>query len=86
MYICKVNILCEMKEIFYGIENLFVNYFFIPFDVLREVGDYNWWLANIMAWIFTAIGTIAFCYWMVQLKKFDDNNEEDTSITAHDYL
>ena len=35
-----------MKEIFYGIENLFVNYFFIPFDVLREVGDYNWCLAN----------------------------------------
>ena len=30
-----------MKEFFYGIENLFVNYFFIPFDVLREVGDYN---------------------------------------------
>ena len=54
-----------MKEIFYGIENLFVNYFFIPFDVLREIGDYNWWLANIMAWVFTAIGTAAFCYWMV---------------------
>ena len=57
-----------MKEFFYGIENLFVNYFFIPFDVLREVGDYNWWLANIMAWVFIAIGTAAFCYWMIQLK------------------
>ncbi len=75
-----------MKEIFYGIENLFVNYFFIPFDILRGIGDNNWWLANIMAWVFTAIGTIAFCYWMVQLKKFDDNEEEDMTITAHDYL
>ena len=36
--------------------------------------------------LFTAIGTIAFCYWMVQLKKFDDNDEEDMTITAHDYL
>jgi len=75
-----------MKEIFYGIEDLFVNYFFIPFDLLRETGDYNWWLSNIMVWIFMTIGTGAFCYWMVQLKKFDDNNEEDMTITAHDYL
>ena len=75
-----------MKDLFYGIENLFVNYFFIPFDALREIGDYNWWLANIMVWIFMVIGTVAFCYWMVQLKKFDDNNEEDITITAHDFL
>ena len=33
-----------MKEFFYAIENLFVNYFFIPFDALREIGDYNWQL------------------------------------------
>ena len=51
-----------MKEFFYGIENLFVNYFFIPFDALREIGDYNWWLANIMAWIFITIGMVAFTY------------------------
>ena len=35
---------------------------------------------------FIFIGLIAFSYWMIQLKKFDDNKEEDTSITAHDYL
>ena len=75
-----------MKEFFYGIENLFVNYFFIPFDALRELGAYNWWLSNIMAWMFTAIGICAFTYWMIQLKRFDNNNEEDMSITAHDYL
>ena len=75
-----------MKDFFYAIENLFVNYFFIPFDALREIGDYNWWLANIMVWIFLLIGTTAFTYWMIQLKKFDDNEEEDKTITAHDYL
>ena len=75
-----------MKEFFYAIENLFVNYLFKPFDFLREVGDYNWWLSNFMAWIFLAIGSVAFFYWMIQLKKFDKNNEEDMTITAHDYL
>lgn len=75
-----------MKEFFYAIENLFVNYFFIPFDALRELGAYNWWLSNIMAWMFTVIGICAFTYWMIQLKRFDNNNEEDMSITAHDYL
>jgi|TARA_B100001939_G_scaffold99864_1_gene86095 phosphotransferase system glucose/maltose/N-acetylglucosamine-specific IIC component len=75
-----------MKEFFYAIENLFVNYLFKPFDFLREVGDYNWWLSNFMVWIFLAIGSVAFFYWMIQLKKFDKNNEEDMTITAHDYL
>ena len=75
-----------MKEFFYAIENLFVNYFFIPFDALRELGAYNWWLSNIMAWMFAVIGICAFTYWMIQLKRFDNNNEEDMSITAHDYL
>tara|TARA_B100001250_G_C19162932_1_gene513151 strand:- start:288 stop:515 length:228 start_codon:yes stop_codon:yes gene_type:complete len=75
-----------MKEFFYAIENIVVNYFFIPFDSLREVGNYNWWLSNIMVWIFFTIGATAFCYWMFQLKKFDKNNEEDITITAHDYL
>ena len=39
-----------------------------------------------MVWIFMTIGAAAFCYWMIQLKKFDDNNEEDMTITAHDFL
>ena len=75
-----------MKKFFYAIENLFVNYLFKPFDFLRELGDDNWWLSNFMAWVFIGIGSVAFFYWMIQLKKFDDNNEEDTTITAHDYL
>lgn len=76
----------RIKDIFYFIEDIFVNYLFIPFDFLRELSASNWWMSNLVPWIFIFIGLIAFSYWMIQLKKFDDNKEEDTSITAHDYL
>tara|TARA_B100000963_G_C22607649_1_gene663381 strand:+ start:1998 stop:2225 length:228 start_codon:yes stop_codon:yes gene_type:complete len=75
-----------MKEFFYSIENIFVNYLLIPFDELRETAEYNWWVSNSVAWFFIFIGLIAFCYWMFQLRKFDKNKEEDMTITAHDYL
>ena len=39
-----------------------------------------------MVWIFMTIGTAAFCYWIIHLKKFDEINEEDMTITAHDFL
>ena len=65
-----------MKEIFYAIENLFVNYFFIPFDILREVGDYNWWLSNFMVWIFIRIDLFqllcCFCGTLGSTDNFDD--------------
>ena len=35
-------------------------------------------------WDFACL--VAFVYWMSQLKKFNDNNEEDKSVTAHKYL
>ena len=35
---------------------------------------------------FMGIGVIAFVYWMLQLKSFSDNNEEDKSISSHSYL
>ena len=75
-----------MRGIFYGIEDLFVNYLFLPFDFLRTLGEENWWMSNAAGWFFTALGLGAFVYWMLQLKRFDDNNEEDKSISAHSYL
>jgi len=36
--------------------------------------------------LFALIGFVAFVYWMLQLKKFDANNEEDKSISSHSYL
>ena len=82
---CKYNII-TMKDFFYAIQDLFVNVLFAPFDALRALELDNWWSANIMSWLFTIIGLVAFVYWMLQLKKFNDNNEEDKSITSHSYL
>lgn len=75
-----------MNDFFYGIQDLFVDGLFAPFDALRALELENWFSANFMSWIFMAIGFIAFTYWMLQLKKYNDNNEEDKSVSAHSYL
>ena len=75
-----------IRDIFYGIEDLFVNYLFFPFDFLRITELDNWWIANFMTWVSIVVFIFAFTYWMLQLKKFDDNQEEDKSISAHSFL
>ncbi|MBO3115213.1 uracil phosphoribosyltransferase [Winogradskyella sp. DF17] len=75
-----------MKDFFYGIQDLFVDGLFLPFDMLRSLELESWFGANVMSWIFMAIGFVAFIYWMMQLAKFNSNNEEDKSVTAHSYL
>lgn len=75
-----------MKDFFYAIEDFFVDVAFAPFDALRELELDNWWLANGLTWIFILIGIAAFAYWMKQLKSYNDNNEEDKSVTSHSYL
>ena len=73
-----------MKAFFEGIQDLFVNGLFWPYDFLRFTK--NWWAANTVNWIFMIICFVAFVYWMLQLKKYNDNNEEDKSCTSHSYL
>ncbi|NNK11441.1 MAG: uracil phosphoribosyltransferase [Flavobacteriaceae bacterium] len=73
-----------MSSFFYGIEDLFVNYLFWPYDALRYME--NWWTSNTINWLFMIIGAVAMVYWLMQLKKFNDNQEEDKSITSHSYL
>jgi len=75
-----------MKDFFYAIEDLFVNVLFAPFDALRSLELENWVVANVISWIFILIGFVAFVYWMLQLKSFNDNNEEDKSISSHSFL
>jgi len=65
-----------MKDFFEGIAWLFENVLFIPFDALRKLQLDSWLLANFMNWIFMIIGAAAFIYWMLQLKKFDDEEKE----------
>ncbi|REE08461.1 DUF6341 family protein [Winogradskyella pacifica] len=75
-----------MNDFFNGIADLFVNVLFAPFDALKALELESWFSANIMSWLFTAIGVVAFVYWMLQLKKYNENGEEDKSISSHSYL
>lgn len=75
-----------MNDFFYAIQDLFVDGLFVPFDALRALELENWFFANIISWVFVAIGFMAFTYWMLQLKKYNDNNEENKSVSAHSYL
>jgi hypothetical protein len=75
-----------MKDFFYAIQDLFVNVLFAPFDALRTLALKSWTWSNIMSWIFLVIGLVAFVYWMLELKKFNDNGEEDKTISSHSYL
>lgn len=75
-----------MKDFFYAIQDLFVNILFAPYDALRALELENWFLANIVSWLFMLVGFVAFLYWMKQLKGYNDNNEEDKSISSHSYL
>ena len=75
-----------MNDFFNGIADLFVDVLFAPYDALRSLELESWFAANIFSWIFMAIGFVAFVYWMLQLKKYNDNNEEDKSISSHSYL
>ena len=74
------------KGIFEGIQSITENVLFVPYNILRTIELDNWWMANIVSWMLMLIGFVAFVYWMGQLKKFNDNEEEDKSSTAHSFL
>ena len=73
-----------MRAFFEGVEDLFVNTLFWPFDAFRFLE--NWWASNTVNWIFVVIGMIATAYWLMQLRVFEDRGEEDHSVTDHSYL
>lgn len=75
-----------MKDFFYAIQDLFVDVLFAPYDALRALELENWFAANFVSWVFVIIGFAAMVYWMLQLKIFDNNNEEDKSISSHSFL
>jgi hypothetical protein len=73
-----------MTSLFKAIEDLFVNVLFAPYDFLRFTE--SWWVSNSVNWLLAIIGMVAFVYWMLELKKYNDNGEEDKSISSHSYL
>lgn len=75
-----------MKAVFEAIAYLFEEVLFIPLNMLRELGASNWFAANAFNWFFLMIGFAGLYYWLRQLKKFNDNNEEDFDSTSHSFL
>ncbi|QRM88738.1 uracil phosphoribosyltransferase [Lacinutrix sp. WUR7] len=75
-----------MKDFFYAIQDLFVNVLFAPLDAIKNLELENWFAANTISWIFILIGFVAMVYWMLQLRSFDKNNEENKTVSAHSFL
>ncbi|WP_430410878.1 DUF6341 family protein [Kordia sp.] len=75
-----------MKNFFEGIASFSENTLLAPFESLRALELESWATANTLNWIFMLIGAAAMTYWVLQLKKFNDNNEERKDVSAHSYL
>ncbi|NQX86525.1 MAG: uracil phosphoribosyltransferase [Flavobacteriaceae bacterium] len=75
-----------LRDFFYGIEDLFETILIFPMNDIAKLELENWWIANSATWLFVVIGIVAFVYWMGQLKKFNDNNEENKTISSHSFL
>lgn len=75
-----------MKNFFESIAYLFENILFIPFNFLRQLELDNWWLANIVTWLFLFIGFCVGAYWINQLRLFDKKGEENKDPSAHSFL
>ena len=75
-----------MEDFFEGIQSFFEDIAFAPLNYLRDLELSSWWAANALNWIFIIVGFAAFIYWMLQLKKINDRNEENRDSTAHSFL
>ena len=73
------------RSFFEGIGDLF-SFIMIPRNWLADLELSNWWIANAVNWIFVIICTLAFVYWMKQLRIVQQNNDDDQDTTAHSYL
>ena len=62
-----------MKSFFEGIASLFVEFLFVPMDLLAKLEFTNWWAANILIWIFIIMNLETLVkgviYWYFYRKK-----------------
>ncbi|MDI1254755.1 MAG: uracil phosphoribosyltransferase [Flavobacterium sp.] len=75
-----------MKAFFEGIQSLFVDYLFKPWDYLRHLELQSWFGANTLNWIFMIICATAMVYWIKQLKLHKSEGQENQDTTAHSFL
>ena len=75
-----------MKAFFEAIAWLFEEILFLPYDLLRQLENSSWTLANSVNWLFMLVGFSALIYWILQLNLFDKNGEEDKDPSDHSFL
>lgn len=75
-----------MKAFFEAIGYLFTDILFLPLNFFRSLELENWWLANVITWIFILTSFVATVYWLKQLTIFKKNGEENQDTTAHSFL
>ena len=75
-----------MKDFLELIQSLFEDVLFLPFDALRELELESWFAANALNWVFMLVAFAAMIYWMLQLKHYNDNDEEIRDAKAHGFL
>ncbi len=75
-----------MTSLFEGIGYLVGDLLMAPMNGLAALELSNWWLANLINWIFIIICCGAFAYWMKQLKIFNESGEDNQDTTAHSFL
>ncbi|TVZ52674.1 DUF6341 family protein [Dokdonia sp. Hel_I_53] len=76
----------SLTSFFEAIEDAAEAVLFAPFNALAELELSNWWLANGLNWIFMLICAAALVYWMLELKKYNDNDTEYREAKAHSFL
>ncbi len=74
-----------MKAFFEAIAWLFEEILFLPYDLLRQLENSSWTLANSVNWLFMLVGFSALIYWILQLNLFDKNGEENKDPSAHSF-
>lgn len=57
----------NVNSIFAAIEFFFTEVLFFPFEYIRTMN--NWWIQNLMSFVFILIAIVAFGYWLNQLMK-----------------
>ena len=62
------------NNIFRAIGDFFTNILFYPFEALRFMD--NWWLQTTVSWIFIALTFVALFYWLGELRKHKQSEEE----------
>ena len=66
-----------MKAFFEAIAWLFEEILFLPYDLLRQLENSSWTLANSVNWLFMLVGFSALIYWILQLNLFDKRYDSD---------